>query len=134
MSQTSTVNKSGRHNYLCNINSENKFNLYYIFTFCFQFPPVLGRASSPSDEPLRQRKGSILRAASALAKKTDKEDINYVPLKSWTKQPTTHELITEKVVRRNRYGFEVDFPDFQMPFNKNVAIRCDALGGFDDDD
>lgn len=82
----------------------------------------------------RQRKGSILRAASALAGGVDEqEDITYTPLKAWTKQSTTKELIQEKEVRRNRFGWEVDFPDFEMPFNKNVTKKVEEMGGADDD-
>ncbi|XP_033736173.1 ankyrin repeat and EF-hand domain-containing protein 1-like isoform X2 [Pecten maximus] len=90
-------------------------------------------SASGDDLPSRQRKGSILRAASALASGVDEEeDITYVPLKAWTKQPTSQELIHEKQVRRDRYGWEVDFPDFEMPFLKNVTKKNIAMG--DDDD
>ena len=82
----------------------------------------------------RQRKGSILRAASALAGGLDEqEDITYTPLKAWTKQSTTQELIKDKEVKRDRFGWEVDFPDFEMPFNKNVSKKVEEMGGADDD-
>lgn len=82
----------------------------------------------------RQRKGSILRAASALAGGIDEqENVTYTPLKAWTKQPTTKELIDEKVVKRERFGWEVDFEDFEMPFKKNVSKKIEEMGGLDDD-
>lgn len=82
----------------------------------------------------RQRKGSILRAASALAGGVDEqENIKYTPRKAWTKQPTTGELIEEKVIRRDRFGWEVDFEDFEMPFNKNVLKKIEEMGGLDDE-
>ena len=84
------------------------------------------------DSASQHRKGSILRAASALAGGTDeREDITYTPLKAWTKQPTTQELIHEKEVKRERFGWEVDFPDFQMPFQKNIATK---MAEMDDDE
>jgi hypothetical protein len=80
------------------------------------------------------RKGSILRAASALAGGIEeREDITYVPLKAWTHQPTTENLITKKEIRRDRFTFEVDFPEFQMPFNRNIFQKVEVLGGVDDD-
>ncbi|KAK7490166.1 hypothetical protein BaRGS_00018511 [Batillaria attramentaria] len=78
------------------------------------------------------RKGSILRAASALAGGMDeREDITYTPRKAWTKQPTTKDLIREKEIKRERFGWEVDFADFQMPFQKNVTKRLELM---DDDE
>ena len=57
-----------------------------------------------------------------------------MPLKSWTQQPTSEELIREREVARDRFGWEVDFHDFKMPFLKNVENRVIAEGGFEDDD
>ncbi|KAK3583308.1 hypothetical protein CHS0354_038919 [Potamilus streckersoni] len=86
------------------------------------------------DISLRPRKGSILRAASALAGGIDEqEDITYTPKKAWTKQPTTNELICQKEVMRERFGWEVDFPDFEMPFNKNVSKKVEEMGGAEED-
>lgn len=76
----------------------------------------------------RHRKGSILRAASALAGGMDeRENITYTPLKAWTNPPNTQELIHKKVVKRERFGWEVDFTDFQMPFKKNISERLEEL-------
>ena len=95
--------------------------------------PSSARAMIDEGQP-RQRKGSILRAASALAGGLDEqENITYTPLKAWTKQPTTCELIHEKVVRRDRFGWEVDFQDFEMPFKKNITNKITEMGGLDDD-
>lgn len=81
----------------------------------------------------RQRKGSILRAASALAGGLDEnEDITYIPLKAWVHQPCSVELIREKQIKRERFGWEVDFPDFQMPFQKNVLEKAKIYGGDED--
>ncbi|KAK3748047.1 hypothetical protein RRG08_029899 [Elysia crispata] len=79
------------------------------------------------------RKGSILRAASALAGGLDEqEDITYTPKKAWTAQPTTQELLQEKEVKRERFGWEVDFPDFQMPFQQNVSKKVELFEAEDD--
>lgn len=78
-----------------------------------------------TQQAMRTRKGSILRAASALAGGLEeKEDITYVPLRAWTQQPTTEDLLAAKQARRERYGWEVDFPDFQMPFLKNATYKA----------
>ena len=103
-------------------------------------PP--GRAAETEAPPLdleegapTHRKGSILRAASALAGGIEEqEDITYQPIKIWTKQPTTQELIQDRVNRREVFGWEVDFHDFKMPFQKNVDNKVIELGGFDEDD
>ncbi|XP_076463503.1 ankyrin repeat and EF-hand domain-containing protein 1-like isoform X2 [Babylonia areolata] len=80
------------------------------------------------DTAALDRKGSILRAASALAGGLDeREDITYTPLRAWTQQPTSKDLIHDKEVRRERFGWEVDFPDFQMPFQKNVAEKLTEM-------
>ena len=82
-----------------------------------------------------RRKGSILRAASALAGGIEeREDITYAPLKVWTNQKTSQQLIHQREVNRDRYGWEVDFHDFKMPFLKHVDERVIAEGGFDEDD
>ena len=94
-----------------------------------------GSDSPTLDALMRQRKGSILRAASALAGGIEeREDITYVPLKTWTDQPTTDDLICERERRRQRYGWEVDFQDFNMPFLKNVDNKVLEMGGPDSDD
>ena len=80
------------------------------------------------------RKGSILRAASALAGGLDEqEDITYTPKKMWTDQATTKELLCDKVVKRDRFGWEVDFPDFEMPFQKNVSKKVEIFEKEDED-
>ena len=104
---------------------------------CFNFQGLHTHSQSfiesGEDGPPRQRKGSILRAASALAGGLDEqEDITYTPLKAWTKQATSGELIQERVTNRDRYGWEVDFDDFQMPFNTNVTKRVEIFGGDED--
>ena len=91
------------------------------------------------DSPLldgpRNRKGSILRAASALAGGIEEEeDITYTPLKVWTKQPSTEDLLDDCKNRRQRYGWEVDFEDFKMPFLKNIHVKVEEAGGVDADD
>lgn len=98
----------------------------------------LGRGDgveSPLFDAPRNRKGSILRAASALAGGIEEEeDITYTPLKVWTKQPRTEDLMNDRENRRQRYGWEVDFEDFKMPFLKNVYVKVEEAGGLEADD
>lgn len=84
---------------------------------------------SPLLEALHShRKGSILRAASALAGGLEeKEDITYVPKSVWTKLPSSEELISARVVRRERFSWRVDFEDFRMPFQQNVYEKMQTV-------
>ena len=85
------------------------------------------------DDLARPHKGSILRAASALAGGVEEiEDIVYTPRKVWTKQPTIEELLCSKQDRRDRFTWEVDFEDFKMPFMKNIEVK--NTGVEEDDD
>lgn len=89
---------------------------------------------SPTTSP-RERKGSVLRAASAMAGGIERtEDITYIPLKAWSKLPSTKELIVKKEQRRQRFGDGIDFPDFNLPFKENFMKRSSDLGGVDSDD
>lgn len=95
----------------------------------------------PSTPPLppegteRHRMGSILRAASALAGGLEeREDITYFPRSAWSKQPTTQDLLNDREDRRLRYGWQIDFPGFKMPFQVNIDIKVAAEGGEDDND
>ncbi|XP_077998571.1 ankyrin repeat and EF-hand domain-containing protein 1-like [Glandiceps talaboti] len=89
-----------------------------------------------STPPLRrERKSSVLRAASAMAGGVEHvEDVTYVPIKAWTHQHTTRDLIVKKEQRRKRFGDSVDFPEFEMPFKENFMKKSNALGGVDPDD
>ena len=89
----------------------------------------------PREDLGRAHKGSILRAASVLAGGIDDiEDIVFTPRKVWTKQPTMKELLCEKQSQRERFTWEVDFEDFQMPFLKNIDTKMKAMGGDEEDD
>ncbi|XP_002738132.1 ankyrin repeat and EF-hand domain-containing protein 1-like, partial [Saccoglossus kowalevskii] len=93
----------------------------------------MGESSTPP--PRRERKSSVLRAASAMAGGVEHmEDVTYTPIKAWTHQHSTSELIIKKEQRRKRFGDEVDFPDFMMPFSNNFMKKSKALGGVSSDD
>ncbi|CAL1527779.1 unnamed protein product [Lymnaea stagnalis] len=83
----------------------------------------------PDEDSLPQpRKGSILRAASALAGGfEEQEDIRYFPKKVWTTQKTTAELLRDKEIKRERFGWEVDFPEYEMPFQKNISEKLKEM-------
>ena len=79
-----------------------------------------------------QKRAEILKAAAALAKELEtKEDATYTPIKVWPKLKTTSEMISDLHQRRARYGWQVDFPNFRMPFDVNVDKRCIVQGGLD---
>ncbi|KAF6028163.1 ANKEF1 [Bugula neritina] len=98
-------------------------------------PPTAASAALTNEEQaVKVRKGSILRAASALAGGIEeREDITYVPLKAWTKQPNTKELMCARQINRERFGWEIDFPEtFQMPFLANVSKKVEIMEKEDD--
>ncbi len=89
---------------------------------------------SPTFSP-RDRKGSVLRAASAMAGGIEhREDITYIPYIAWSNIPNTKELIIKKEQRRQRFGYTIDFPDFNMPFKDHFMKKSAELGGVSDDD
>lgn len=59
----------------------------------------------------------------------DREKIAFRPLHAWTEQDTTEQLLDKKQMARERYGWEIDFEDFKLPFMKNVSKRIEKLGG-----
>ena len=74
----------------------------------------------------------MLRSMSALGGATDgdqSENITFYPTVSWSNVPTTQQLITDRVLRRSRYGWQVDFADFKLPFLQNVAEKVEKMGG-----
>jgi len=44
-------------------------------------------------------------------------------MKMWNHQPTTEDLLEEKQDKRDRFGYEVDFDDFEMPLKKNITVK-----------
>jgi hypothetical protein len=50
------------------------------------------------------------------------------PIQPWTEQENTDALLDQKRVQRDRYGWEVDFSDFKMPFAKSIQKKMDKLG------
>ncbi|CAF1023931.1 unnamed protein product [Didymodactylos carnosus] len=74
------------------------------------------------------RRGSLLRAAAELAKSFDNtESITFHPKTKWTEQPSTQDMIREKGILRERFGWEVDFHDFKMPFMDNASKRLEKM-------
>ncbi|XP_072031520.1 ankyrin repeat and EF-hand domain-containing protein 1-like [Amphiura filiformis] len=89
---------------------------------------------SPTFSP-RERKGSVLRAASAMAGGIEhKEDITYIPYIAWSNIPNTKELIIKKEQKRQRYGYTIDFKDFNMPFKDHFMKKSAELGGVSSDE
>lgn len=92
-------------------------------------PPSGGAAGGEVPvAPPKERRPSILRAASALADgRPMKDTAVFNPMNTWVPQPTTEELMQEKQKQRDRFGEGVDFPDFKPPFQKSVADRAQAI-------
>ncbi|XP_028407753.1 ankyrin repeat and EF-hand domain-containing protein 1-like [Dendronephthya gigantea] len=85
-------------------------------------------ANDNNDLPPLLHKSSVLRAASALGIVGEQQrSIAFVPHKAWIPQATTEDLLRERETRRLRYGFEIDFPEYKPPFQKNVDIRVTEL-------
>jgi len=59
----------------------------------------------------------------------DSEDLTYTALDTWRSQPTSRKLVAGLGTRRERYGWESDFPDFKLPFLNNVMVKSASLGG-----
>jgi hypothetical protein len=57
----------------------------------------------------------------------DRDKIIFRPLHVWTEQDTTEELLEKKQIARDRYGWEVDFEDFKLPFLKNIETKMRKL-------
>uniref|UniRef100_H2YH17 Uncharacterized protein n=1 Tax=Ciona savignyi TaxID=51511 RepID=H2YH17_CIOSA len=57
---------------------------------------------------------SILNTANDLTSHAKPDEITYTPRKTWTSQPTTADMLNAKEEKRTRFGYEVDFDDFEM--------------------
>ena len=79
------------------------------------------------------RRGSFSNAEAFLAQHANikKDRIVFRPIHAWTEQDTTEELLEKKRISRERYGWEVDFEDFKLPFMKNVSKQVEKLGGIE---
>ncbi|XP_031436259.1 ankyrin repeat and EF-hand domain-containing protein 1 [Clupea harengus] len=84
-------------------------------------PETAGKKESLSD--------GIMRSNARITRGTVKmQDISFTPRTVWGRQPNHRELIDRKEDRREQLSYEVDFEDFLMPFNKNIAVKARELG------
>lgn len=75
------------------------------------------------------KKSSYTSAEAMLAKNfAERERIMFRPLHAWTEQDTTDQILDKKQMMRDRYGWEIDFDDYKLPFMKNVAKKMEKLG------
>lgn len=75
------------------------------------------------------KKSSYLNAETMLAKEYAQRDrIMFRPLHTWTEQDTTEKLLEKKHLMRERYGWEIDFEDFKLPFMKNIDKKIEKIG------
>ncbi len=76
------------------------------------------------------RRNSYTMAESIIAQSVHERDrIIYRPLHVWTEQDTSEQVLEKKRIARERYGWEVDFDDFKLPFMKNVQNKIKEMGG-----
>ena len=76
--------------------------------------------------PLRDRPSLLQPSSGGAWMPSDNDDVGdivYYPTQVWTPQMTTDQLVEARAERRRLYGWMVDFDEFQMPFNRNVANR-----------
>jgi len=79
-------------------------------------------------DELLKRKNSVLRAASVIGMAHEQEEsIVFIPRRVWVPQQTTTDLLLAKEIRRQRYGYEIDFPGYRPPFQKYVEERATEL-------
>jgi hypothetical protein len=80
--------------------------------------------------PIMIKRGSFSKAESLLndPELYDGDRIMFRPIQSWTDQDNTEALLEQKRIQRDRYGWEVDFNDFKMPFAKSIKAKVDKLG------
>lgn len=61
----------------------------------------------------------------------DRDRVLFKPIHVWTEQDNTEKLLEKKQSIRDRFGWEVDFEDFKLPFMKNVKTKSDKMGGIE---
>lgn len=82
--------------------------------------------------PIIKRRSSYSKAEAMLAQGlNDGDRIIFRPLHAWTDQETTEQLLEAKQTARDRYGWDVDFPNFKMPFQKSISTKLEKLGGIE---
>lgn len=74
------------------------------------------------------KKSSFSNAEAMIAKNFSQRDrIMFRPLHTWTEQDTTEKLLEKKKLMRERYGWEIDFEDFKLPFMKNIEKKMGQI-------
>ena len=78
------------------------------------------------------RRNSFSAAEALLAQSImDKEKIVYRPVHVWTELDSSEQILQKKTLYRERYGWEIDFEDYQSPFAKNITTRINKMGGIE---
>lgn len=87
----------------------------------------MDREDEDDSVPLRHRPSLLEPATSLVRGYPHDDDVTYTPRQVWTTVQSTEELIEARQRRREQYGWMVDFEDFLMPFQKNIADKVDAI-------
>jgi hypothetical protein len=76
------------------------------------------------------RRGSYSNAEALLAQDIASGNTNRIifkPLHVWTEQDTTEQILERKQMAREKFGWEIDFEDYKLPFMKNVYKKAEKL-------
>jgi hypothetical protein len=84
--------------------------------------PLQSRVGPDADAALPQLMSTSLRSDNDAV-----EDITHRPKHVWTKLMTSEELVAERQERRRQRGWQVDFEDYQTPFQQNIANRLNRI-------
>jgi hypothetical protein len=89
--------------------------------------PILHK---PTEQEIHeQSKASILQTANELNRGWEaREDVTFCVKRPWIPEPNTHILLSARQENRERFGWESDFSDFLLPFQKNIQERLKEMG------
>uniref|UniRef100_A0AAY5F362 Ankyrin repeat and EF-hand domain containing 1a n=1 Tax=Electrophorus electricus TaxID=8005 RepID=A0AAY5F362_ELEEL len=91
-----------------------------------------GAASTPHAEEAEMKveasENSVVMCRTQITRgEPKKADISFTPRTVWWKHLTSSQLMEQKQRRRKQLGYEVDFDDLRMPFNKNIRKKIAEL-------
>ncbi|XP_073409939.1 ankyrin repeat and EF-hand domain-containing protein 1 [Dendrobates tinctorius] len=98
--------------------------------------PAIPEAGSPKKEtptpmellPPKKEKSAISQLNNLITLgETNKVDITFVPKTVWITEPSTSDRIRRREQQRERFTYDVDFENFQMPFNNNLMEKSLGL-------
>nr|XP_032819524.1 ankyrin repeat and EF-hand domain-containing protein 1 isoform X1 [Petromyzon marinus] len=82
----------------------------------------------------RAQRSSMLHEATRFARRANQINVTFTPRTDWRSQASTPALLHQKESLRQRFSEDIDFPGFQMPFQKGVTQRAALFGALDSRD